>query len=268
MSVALNTLTQFHTLARQVVAEAAALLLASVGGAIASRKDDGTLVTQMDHAADEHITQTLQRAFPDHAILSEERNTRFDPSVRYTWVLDPLDGTTNFARGLTIWGVSLALLEWGEPVVGVLNFPSLREEFHARRDGGAWLNEQSIHTSDALMPDDQHFLMCCTRTARHFTVNTPLKPRIFGSTAYHLAALAHGAALATVEATPKLWDVAAALLILREAGGHYALLNDDQPLFPLPYAAREFNGLALPLLAAANQALLAELRRSITPRFN
>jgi myo-inositol-1(or 4)-monophosphatase len=117
--------------AKRIVVAADQILLQGFGKVTASQKSDGSLVTQTDHAVDEFITTQLANAFPDHAVLSEERNTTYYPSTNFSWVIDPLDGTTNFARGLPIWGVSVALLVQGLPVLGLLSFSSLREEYQA-----------------------------------------------------------------------------------------------------------------------------------------
>jgi myo-inositol-1(or 4)-monophosphatase len=251
--------------ALSIVTEAADVLVAAFGRHSATRKSDGTLVTAADRAVDELVTARLYTSYPDHTVLSEERDTRYVPDTPFTWVVDPLDGTTNFARGLAIWGISLALLYRGAPVVGVLSFPLLHETFMAVRGRGAQRNGASTQTSSLVTPDDEHFLMCCTRTPRRYRLDTPLKPRILGSAAYHVAAVACGSAAAGVEATPKLWDLAAALLILEEAGGAYRLLSGGGTLFPLAESPTNYANLAFPLLVAAGEPLLARILPTITP---
>lgn len=249
--------------AQQIANGAELLLLQGFGKVTASRKADGSLVTQTDHAVDQFVTTELGNAYPDHAILSEERNTTYSPTQPFTWVIDPLDGTTNFARGIPIWGVSIALLFYGSPVIGLLAFPSLHEHFAAIVTRGATQNDVPIHTAHETTSDDQHFYMLCTRTPRRYRINTPLKPRILGSAAYHIAAVANGSALAGIESTPKLWDIAAALLILTEAGGVYRPLDDRDAIFPLPAEAMEYERISYPLLMAANQAMLSEMETAI-----
>jgi myo-inositol-1(or 4)-monophosphatase len=249
--------------ARRIVDDAEQLLLQGYGKVTAARKSDGSLVTETDHAVDQFITTQLAAAFPAHAILSEERNTEYDPSADLTWVIDPLDGTTNFARGLPIWGVSVALLYRGLPLLGLLNFPSLHEIYEASYQRGAVLNGRPLATAADSHTTDQHFLMLCTRTPRRYTIDTPLKPRILGSAAYHIASVANGSALAGIEATPKLWDLAAALLILKEAGGSYQRLDNQQAIFPLAPVAAGYEQTSFPLLAAANDKILDELRKGV-----
>jgi myo-inositol-1(or 4)-monophosphatase len=110
--------------------------------------------------------------------------------------------------------------------------------------------------------------MLCTRTLRRYTVTSPLKHRILGSAAYHIAAVANGSALAGIEATPKLWDLAAALLILTEAGGSYRTLDGRPSLFPLAVdVPTDFAPIAFPLLTAANMHILGEMNQHVTRKF-
>lgn len=242
------------------------ILLKHYGHVIASQKADGTLVTATDRAVDDYITTRLSTAFPDHAILSEERNTHFDATSPFSWVIDPLDGTTNYARGMPIWGVSIALLFQGAPVLGYLRFVSLHEEYHATLNGGTWSGNHKVQSAPEAHTDDEHFITICTRTPRYYQVDTKLKPRILGSAAYHIAAVANGSALAGIESTPKLWDFAAALLILTEAGGSYKRLDQETPLFPLSNETKDYARLSYPLLAAANRSILEEMEKSIAKR--
>jgi myo-inositol-1(or 4)-monophosphatase len=263
----LADLQMFLNTAKQLAAGADELLLQGFGKVTASRKADGTLVTQTDHAVDRYLTQELTTRYPDHAVLSEERTTHYDPTAEFSWVIDPLDGTTNFARGLPIWGVSIALLYLGLPVVGLLSFVSLHEQYTALLGAGASFNDLPLHTAAETRADDQHFLMLCTRTPRRYHVDTLLKPRILGSAAYHLVAVANGSALAGIEATPKIWDIAAALLILTEAGGCYRCLDDRNAIFPLPSAAQDYERTSFPLLTAANLPILQELEATLVKHY-
>src|SRR5881398_656753 len=89
-------------------------LLKDFGQVQASQKADGSLVTQADQWADETIREAIASHFPDHGILSEEAEHKF-PDTEWCWIIDPLDGTTNFTRGIPIWGISLGLLYQGTP---------------------------------------------------------------------------------------------------------------------------------------------------------
>jgi myo-inositol-1(or 4)-monophosphatase len=266
MAATLST-TELHAYlvtAQRIADRVDGMLMAEYGTGMAAQKSDGSLVTQADRDVDAYITRELQIAHPHHLILSEECNTVYASNQEFAWVIDPLDGTTNFARSIPIWGVSIALLYRGEPIVGVLSFCLLRERYVAIRDGGAQRNGVSIHTATHLALDNQHLLMLCTRTLRRYTVTSPLKHRILGSAAYHIASVANGSALAGIEATPKLWDIAAALLILTETGGCYSTLNGQDSIFPLNVAeSTDFARISFPLLTAANSQILREMKQHV-----
>lgn len=254
---------EFLATAKRLTQEADDLIDQVVGARAAARKADGTLVTRTDRAIDVLLSRRISELHPGHAVLSEEQVTTYDPAVRYTWVVDPIDGTTNFARGLPVWGISVALLEQGEPVVGVVRFPLLHEEFVAVSGQGATLNGERVTTAPERTVDSQHFIMCCTRTERRYRVNTPLKTRILGSAAYHLLKVADGSALAAIEATPKIWDLAAALLILAESGGAVQPLGRGRLPFPVPPVASDFRNQSFPLIAAANLDILQAVSRQV-----
>lgn len=228
------------------------------------RKADGTLVTKTDEAIDRLISSRIHAAYPDHLVLSEEQSTRYNANVEYTWVVDPVDGTTNFARGLPVWGVSVALLCGGAPVVGVVDFPVVGERFTACTGCGAWRSGEAIHTAAATEVDDEQILMKCTRTDRHFRIQTPLKARILGSAAYHLCKVADGTALAGIEATPKVWDLAAAYLVVVEAGGLVQTWSQT-PIFPLAAISREYGGVSTPIFSAANASIMNHLVNHAVP---
>lgn len=258
-------LTELLAFARRLAQEGGRIAVKQFRRSLVRRKADGTLVTQTDEMIDRFISDTITANYGDHMVLSEEQSTRFDPAVPYSWVVDPVDGTTNFARGMPIWGISVALLYEGAPLLGVVSFPLVREEFWAVRKQGAWRSGVRIRTNGDGIPDDEHLLMKCTRTERMFSLKTPLKSRMMGSAAYHLCKVADGTALGAVENTPKVWDLAAAHLIVEEAGG---LISDTggAPIFPLPAVARDYGAIAWQTIAAASPALMAHVRTNLRPR--
>ena len=191
----MSDLTPFLSFAQGLAAEAGGLITGYFRRTSARRKSDGTLVTDADERANDLIVNAIQTAWPGHAILSEEGDTTYDPTVEYTWVIDPLDGTTNFARGFPIWGVSIALLRAGTPLVAVVDFPLLREVYRATAGGGAFCNDEALETDQAAGIDNQHIFTQCTRTRRRLRIQSPLKARMLGSAAYHLLAMARGSSL-------------------------------------------------------------------------
>ncbi|MBE9104896.1 inositol monophosphatase, partial [Nostoc cf. edaphicum LEGE 07299] len=129
-------------------------LMQDFGQVQASQKADGSLVTQADKWADQEIRDAIASSFLGYGILSEESDQSF-PGTEWCWVIDPLDGTTNFTRGIPIWTISLGLLYRGTPIFGYIYAPTLNQAFHGFWAGssglatptGAFLNHHPIHTS-------------------------------------------------------------------------------------------------------------------------
>ncbi len=227
------------------------------------RKADHTLVTDADLEADERLTRALEAAFPGVPVLSEERATVL-PKTPEAWVIDPLDGTTNFALGLPMWGVLLAFLENGQPTVAVAYFPVMDEVYLAIRGEGVTRNGEGIHTREVNAAHETAFALVCSRSLGRYRLAWPWKLRILGSAGYEMALVARGVAIAALESTPKVWDLAAPTLLLTEAGGYWDVLQGESP-FPLQggvdYKNRDF-----PTLAAASPALWQTLREGVSPR--
>lgn len=229
-------------------------LLRDFGNVSADRKSDGSLVTESDRWCDRQIREAIARAFPDHGVLTEE-TTHILPHNDWCWVVDPIDGTTNFTRGVPIWGMSLGLLYRGSPVFGFLNFPPLHQVFYGYWTGqtglimpkGAYLNGSPIQTSSDA-PSFNHLFNFCARSMDILKHPFPCKFRSIGVASYNLALVACGASIGGVEATPKIWDIAAVWAILQGAGGTFVHLEPHYP-FPLDigknYGSRPFPSLAL-----------------------
>lgn len=235
-----------------------------------SLKPDGSLVTEADLAADQFLAQAIHERFPNDDLLSEEGKTTWSPgaasnNTSAVWIIDPLDGTTNFSLGLPIWGVLLARLVDGLPVLAVAHFPLLDECYVAQRGQGVWLNQHRIQVAPSQVEGKQPFFACCSRTFRRYQIKLPYKVRILGSSAYTFCLLARGAALIGFEVTPKIWDIAGQWLIVNEAGGVIDTLNGiDKPLPLLPQ--KSYAALSYPTLAAASPDLLSLARQSIQPK--
>ena len=222
-------------------------------------KPDRTLLTEADLASNAFLTERIRERFPDDHILSEEADTAFPADGRPTWILDPLDGTTNFEQGLHHWGVSIARVVDGEPQAAALSFPLIGECFTAQAGEGAWLNGIPL----VVPPAGSHlvsFFLCDSRVNKGYTTRIRYKPRILGSAAYNFCAVAKGVAVIGFESIPKIWDIAASWLVLKEAGGALASLNG--PVFPLE-PGRDYKRVPIPLIGAADEALLAEAAENI-----
>jgi myo-inositol-1(or 4)-monophosphatase len=231
-------------------------------------KSDYSIVTEADVAADELIAAELAAQFPRDAVLSEElapTSARAQPdSSAHTWVVDPLDGTTNFSLGVQHWGVSIARCTQAGPEAGVLYFPALAEMYVASRGAGATLNGAPVKVRSPSASRPLGMIACCARTPRLYHVNLPMKVRVFGSAAYTLACVARGSAAIGIETRPKLWDLAAGWILVEEAGGVIETFGGKSP-FPL-VAEQAYSDQSYPVLAAASEALAAQAREHIEPR--
>jgi len=241
-----------------------AQLLEDFGQAQAQLKQDGTLVTASDRWSDDQLRRAIHQQFPDHGVLSEEVEHIF-PSTDWCWIIDPIDGTTNFTRGIPIWGISLGLLYRGVPVFGYVAMPPLDQSFWGYWPGhsglampeGAFFNGQAIHTSGS-DPGQQQFFSLCARSTQVMRNPFPCKIRMLGSAAYNVLTVAGGWALGGVEATPKIWDIAAVWVILHAAGGVWVSLNHTQP-FPLEHG-QDYSTKPYPTLAVAQPGLVDTFR--------
>lgn len=246
--------------AQTTTARVGAQLLNDFGQVQAAEKPDGSLVTQADRWSDDELRSAIAQAFPDHGVLSEEVEHIF-PATDWCWIIDPLDGTTNFARGLPIWGISLGLLFQGTPVFGYVHLPPLRQSFHGFWYGnsglqgptGAFLNDRPIHTSsDAITPN--HFFNLCARSTSILKNRFPCKIRMLGVATYNLLTVAAGATLGGVEATPKIWDIAAVWAIVQAAGGVWISL-EPEPIFPLA-VGKDYSNRSYPTLVVSQSVLV------------
>lgn len=238
--------------------------LTDFGDLQATNKADGSLVTQADQWADRELTEAIATQFPEHGVLSEETAHRF-PDNHWCWIIDPIDGTTNFTRGVPLWGISLGLLYRGTPVFGFVHLPKLEQSFHGfwvgdsglTSPGGAYLNEQPIHTSTA-SPSPSHLFNLCARSTSVLKQPFPCKIRMIGVASYNILLVAAGAALGGVEATPKIWDIAAAWVILQAAGGVYVPL-EPEPIFPLQ-VGQDYGSRPFPCLCVSRPELVPEFK--------
>lgn len=191
------------------------------------------LVTTVDRESERLIVDVLQRAFPDHSILAEEGTDRRQPSNPYLWLIDPLDGTTNFAHGYPQFCVSLALQYKSEVILGLVYDPVHDECFRAIRGFGATLNDQPIAISQSAELDKSLLATGFPYDHRDFADFYLGYFRAFmircqgirrgGSAALDLCYLAAGRLDGFWELKLKPWDTAAGALIVTEAGG---LLSD------------------------------------------
>jgi len=194
-------------------------------------KGINNFVTEVDLNAEREIVYHLQKAYPDHAILAEERGLIGDSGAEYRWVIDPLDGTTNFIRGIPHYAVSIACLHRGRVEHAVIVDPVRREEFTASRGRGAQLNGHRLRVSDlasldgALLGTGIPFKNHCDDRLEAYSKSMQLLAgqcagiRRAGAAALDLAYVAAGRLDAFWEIGLAPWDIAAGGLLVREAGG-------------------------------------------------
>lgn len=250
----------------EAIARQAGDLLKSMfnpNGSKSSRKSDRSIVTEADMAADRFIHEAVLKADPGAFVLSEELQTVVNDPAPALWVVDPLDGTTNFSLGLHYWGVSIAHFRDGIPDAAAAYYPLLGEMYTASRGEGAFLNHQPIHARLVHAGQPTSFFSCCSRTLRRYRVSLPYKTRILGSASYTLCSVARGTAVVGFEAEPRFWDIAAGWLIIQEAGGCVELFDTNQQ-FNVQTGV-DYASIIMPILAAATPEALARARTQIIP---
>lgn len=222
-----------------------------------SVKNDDELVTQADSQCQQIIIEQIKETYPDHGFIAEEgeQNKIFKQPPRgdeaVWWVIDPIDGTNNFARGMLLFVVSIAVMYEGEPIVGVIFEPATDSMFTAVKGSEAQLNNRRITASEDTINNfssvgiDSHFdkltpgLVCKIMERTKF--------RNLGSTALHFAYVAKGSMVATVASCPKLWDIAAGALIAENAG---AVVTDWQNKKIFPVDTESYEGGELQIIMA------------------
>lgn len=208
----------------QAVQEAGdAILNLQKKGMKISHKDNQDILTEADILANEILKKTLLGQFPQDGWLSEET---IDDANRLhcqrVWVVDPIDGTREFAQGLPEYAISVALVEAGVPILGVVHNPAKNELYYAVQNQGAWLGKKQLHCKAELSGRNLCLLASRSEYARGEwnKIEQQYEVKQIGSIAYKLALVAKGYAQATFSLGPKNeWDIAAGVLLIEEAGG-------------------------------------------------
>ena len=230
-----------------------------------SRKGPGDFVSQADRKAEDILFTELSRARPGYGFLMEERGAVEGNDDQHRWIVDPLDGTTNFLHGLPIFSISIALERQGQLVAGVVYNPAMDELFTAERGGGAFLNDRRLRVaartklSDAVIGTGTPHLGRGHHgqyliELRHVMAETAGVRRL-GSAALDLAYVAAGRLDGFWEEPLHAWDVAAGLVLIREAGGFASDKAGGQEIFD--------RGAIVAGNEAIHRALLATIRKPI-----
>lgn len=244
------------------VREAGKMQLAAFGSAQRELKGPLDVVTEADHAIEAEFVRRLRAAHPGHGFVGEETTAAdghagsAEPSEGWAWVLDPIDGTVNYAYGLGGFCVSLGLLRDGAPAAAWVLDPLRDELFAATAGGGATRNGQPLRRLPARVDAaDEAMPVGGSSGLMHRAGGDPAlmeavgKLRIMGSQALHLCHVAAGRMRAAMNPDAKLWDDAAGALIVAEAGGRYGRL-DGSGVFPLAAGDPAWTGGAIGSLAA------------------
>ena len=215
---------------------AAAEILPRYRNVVALRKDDGSIVTEADHAAQAALIRRLAQLGPARVIAEEmpahEQLAAWREGGRL-WCIDPLDGTRNFSDGIPFFAVSVALMEEGRSVFGVIHDPIADEAFFAVRGAGAWLNHRPLLVPRVAPPLERAVAEVSLRrdTASlrgELKRHPPYARRLTsGSSALSWCHLAAGRIDVMLHSGQKMWDYAAGALILEEAEGHASTLDRD-----------------------------------------
>ncbi len=213
--------------------------------AAVSYKPDGTEVTDADKRAENVMRELIAKHYPQHQVLGEEYGGPQNAVSAPLWVLDPIDGTTSFALGLPIFGTLIAYLENGEPQVGVIHFPLLRETVYAAKGGGCWVRvegdskprqvrvstvrklEEAFISAGGLRPTD----MIPGQQRPAFQLGSLIpKPRKFRFVAdcVQYALVAQGRLDAAIDPEMNPWDIAALIPCIEEAGGVISDLHGER----------------------------------------
>jgi histidinol-phosphatase len=213
-------------------------------GSAATLKADGTPVTEGDRAIEDSLRVSLENEFPDDGVVGEEGGATLGRGGR-RWIIDPIDGTKNYVRGIPVFGTLVALEDAGRLAVGVVSAPALGARWFASRGGGAFRDGSPIAVSGESSlseahvcsggldwaqesSDPQRLARLLSRTARH---------RGFGDFWGHML-VAQGSMEIMVEFAPlALWDIAAPRLIVEEAGGRWTGLDGSSERGPGPALA-------------------------------
>jgi myo-inositol-1(or 4)-monophosphatase len=223
--------SELIAIATQAAINAGALLRSGFGThfKITSKPGKQNLVTEFDEASEKQIVSSILQAFPEHAILAEEGSAVHKRSGPVTWIIDPLDGTVNFAHGVPIFSVSIAAAVGTAVITGVVYQPMTEELFTVEKEKGAYLNGKRLavskeaHFESSLMATgfpynvDKNPLACVEKFAKMQLKGVPI--RRLGSAAIDLAYLAAGRFDAFWEVGLHPWDMAAGKLLVEEAGG-------------------------------------------------
>ncbi len=201
-----------------------------------SKKGPGDFVSAADRRAEEIIYEELKKARPDYSFLMEESGAVDGKEGEYRWIIDPLDGTTNFLHGIPHWAISIALEHQGEIVAGLVHDPIKDEMFYGEKGKGSFVSRRRLRVSGR---SDPEISMVATGAPRRASNKREVflkeynamqaagySMRRFGAASLDIAYVAAGRCEGFWERDLKAWDVAAGIIIVKEAGGFVSDIDD------------------------------------------
>ncbi|MDP7619805.1 MAG: inositol monophosphatase [Dehalococcoidia bacterium] len=244
----------------------------------ANRRDP---VTEADKKAEAFLRDSISASYPDHGIVGEEDENTEHETPEFAWVLDPLDGTTNFLNGLPVFASSIGVLRRGVPVAAALFIPGIEpgggSVYHARLNGGAFQDDRRLAVTDNPQPERGRLTGFPSFWLRMYAFNGGLRQRLgevrsLGSIAFEMAMTSRGSFQMCMFTTPKIWDVAGGALLVNEAGGKVLTrtrrngawhpLEGFRPDAPTLDNLREWRG----AVVAGNEALTAHVGQRVRQR--
>ena len=232
--------------------------ISDFGNLSTQTKPDGSLITSCDLWSDQTIVNEISKVTNGEGVLSEEGSKEIPESDAY-WVVDPLDGTTNFAAGIPYWAISIARYVNGVPQTAFLDIPPLKKRIIAIRGKGVWVNgrpidfrqRQKLHSS---------CISLCSRSIRILQRKPdqpfPGKIRLLGVASLNMVSVGIGQTTAALEATPKIWDLSSAWLVLSELKCPIKWLERDPSLLK---KGEQLNNANFPVLVANSAEELERL---------
>ncbi len=239
-----------------------------INSGISEKEGTANFVTEYDFKVQKFLTDEISKIFPNAVFISEENseehskqqnNTSDNFKEELCFVIDPIDGTSNFIHGLNLSAISVAMLRFGEPVIGIIYNPYLNELFYAEKGGGAFLNDKKkITVSERTVSE----AIVAFGTAPYTKLNTGKQTmtavtellfkcadiRRLGSASIDLAYLAAGRFDLFFEFKLSPWDYAAGILIIKEAGGIITDMNGCELTFDAPHSVIAGTDITYPLL--------------------
>ena len=238
-----------------------------------------------------NIEENIKTTFPTHTILGEETTSDTEqsldkPASDFVWVLDPLDGTTNFMNGIPIYASSIGVLYQGVPIVGAIYIPWPGKEFglviHSKKGSGCYANSERVYVADNERPIGNRLIGLPGSFSQSNRFKPALKgptgePRVTGSIAYELAMTAMGVFQYSIFGAPRMWDMLGGTIAVREAGGTVMTRPNGskdweliESLYPLwnnnPPTIRQLRNWVAPIVAG-NSSLAPLISQNITNKF-